>query len=183
MTTDDNHQTPKEANPPPTRPERGIAATIPNAIDTTGLPMFTLDPQTVIEQYRARGYIITLCWMLDPSDGRADAAMVLFPERRFDDAGHWAITRRGIMQFCDEHNRPTPYAFQQAAEALPVLGYDVIKAEIIRLVATVMDYVDDLVQAPAAPLRVKLLLSGDPMWDVTLHAHGSPNKVIRETTI
>lgn len=156
---------------------------LPNAVDGAGLPQFAIDSRTVHEQRRMKGYIVTLCWMLDPEMGRADAAMVLFPERRFSDAGAWAVTRRGIRRFCDEHNRPTEDLIREAQEALPMLGYDLIRAEVIRFLDVVMAHVDDLVLMPAPPLGVTLLLQGDPVWDVTVHAQGSPNKVLREAII
>lgn len=165
-----------------TRPKT-LQDVLPNAVDGTGLPKFVLDARTMHSQFTSRGYVVNLCWMLDPDRNVADAAMVIHPERRFEDAGMWAITRRAVMDYCDEHNHPTPYAFQEAQQALPILGYDVIRAEILRLVSVVMDHVDELVQVPAAPLAVQLLLQGDPMWDVTIHAQGSPNRVIRESTI
>ncbi len=169
--------------PPPIRPERGIAAVIPNAFDTTGLPKFVLEPETVHAQYRHRGYVVSMGWSLDPDTGKADASMTIFPERAFEDAGAWVITRRGVMRMCDEHNRPTQHCFEQAFEALPVLGYDQIKAELSRLVDVVMAYVDDLVQMPVPSLAVRLKLAGDPMWDVTMHAYQDPSKVLREATI
>lgn len=162
---------------------RALADVIPNAVDGAGLPTFGFDSRTIHEQYRARGYLVTLCWMLDPAGRRPDAAMVLCPERQFGDAGAWAITRRGVMEFCDEHNRPTRKLFDEAAKALPVLGYDTIAAEVHRLVDVVLAYVDDLVLMPAPPLGVRLMLQGDPVWDVTVHAKDAPNKVLRESTI
>lgn len=160
-----------------------LADVIPNAVDGAGLPTFGFDSRTIHEQYRTRGYLVTLCWMLDPAGRRPDAAMVLCPERKFADAGAWAITRRGVMEFSDEHNRPTPKLFAEAIKALPVLGFDTIDSEVHRLVDVVMAHTDDLVLMPAPSLAVRLLLQGDPVWDVTVHAKDAPNTVLRESTI
>lgn len=168
---------------PPLRPERGIAAVIPNAIDGTGLPKFQMAAETVHAQYTCRGYVVTLGWVLDPDNGRADAAVTIFPERRFEDAGAWVVTRKGVMKMCDEHNRPTLHCLEEAAKALPILGYDITKTEISRLVDVLMAYVDDLVLMPVPPLAIQLVLQGDPIWDVTVHAKDNRNKVLRETSI
>ena len=164
-------------------PIRNLQAILPNAVDGSGLPMFQPDPETIHEQYRFKGYVVTLLWALDPAQRSADAAMAIWPERKFDDAGCWEITRRGVMEFSDEHNRPTPKLFEEALKALPVLGYDTTKLELHRLVDTVLAFVDDLVLMPAPSLSVRLILQSDPVWDVTVHAKDAPNQVIREVTI
>ena len=109
--------------------------------------------------------------------------MTLVPEILPADPGTWVITRRGIMEFSDEHNKPTKRCFESCMAALPILGYDTIKAELYRLVDTVMSAVDDLVLMPPCPLSVRLIMQGDPIWDVTVHKVGEPGKVIRESTI
>lgn len=168
---------------PAQRKPRELREVLPNAVDGAGLPQYAFDSRTIHAQYRTRGYLVTLCWMLDPETDTADGAMVLVPERMFGTDGAWAITRRAVMRFCDEHNKPTRLMFVEAAKALPVLGHDTIRAEVIRLVDVVMNHVDDLVQMPSPTLATRLLLQGDPMWDVTIHERGAPNKVKRETTI
>lgn len=188
MTDTDQDDDPNAPSAPPIplaplRQARGLQAISPNMVDGTGLPKFAIDSRTIHEQHLYKGYVVSLGWVLCPDTGRADAAVTIFPERRFDDAGAWVVTRRGVMKLCDENNRPTKLCLEQAAEALPVLGYGVNRIEIIRLVDVLMAFVDDLIQMPVPSLSVKLILQGDPMWDVTVHAQDAPNKVLREATI
>lgn len=152
-------------------------------VDSQGVPQFVIDADTVHAQYKHKDYIVSIGWNLDPTTGVADAAMTIWPAKPSDDAGCWVLMRRCMAEFSDEHNRPTKYAFEQALEALPILGRSLLQVEVHALVDTIMTYVDDVVMAPAAPISVQLLLQGDPVWDVTVHAAGDRNKVLRETTI
>lgn len=160
-----------------------LAAITPRHVDTMGVPKFVIDSETVKAQYRHKDYIVSIGWALDPNTGRADGCMTIWSARPDDDAGAWVLMRRCMGEFSDEHNRPTVYAFEQALEALPVLGRSLIKTEVHNLIDTILAYVDDVVMLGAAPVGVALLLQGDPVWDVTVHANEQPNKVLREATI
>ncbi len=169
--------------PQPVRAERQAIALCTQLVSAEGVPTFALDERTIHKFSTYRGYQVIWGWVMDPAACRPEAAITLVPEVKPADPGAWVITRRALLDLCDEHNRPTEKCFAECEAALPVLGYDTIKAEVFRLVDTVMFAMDDLVLMPPCPLGVALLLQGDPIWDVTIHAVGEPNKVLRETTI
>jgi hypothetical protein len=183
--SDDTQDDTQEATfaPKPVRKERQDIALCSQLVAAEGVPQFALDERTIWRRTSYKGYHVVFGWVMDPGPCRPEAAITIIPEVTPAEPGAWVITRRAIGEFSDEHNRPTQRCFAECTAALPILGYDTIKAEVFRLVDTVMYAVDDLVLMPTCPLGVALMLQGDPIWDVTVHAVGEPNKVLRETTI
>jgi hypothetical protein len=135
-------------------------------LDAQGRRVVRFGGQDAWLQRARRGYIVNFEWAPDPDNRkRTDACIVIISETGTD-RGSWMITRRGIMRFCDAHNKPTLYAFQQARQALPLLGRSTIDLEVKTLVDVVMDSVDDLVLMPATPPAVRQDLQRAPMWEI-----------------
>lgn len=129
-----------------------------------------------------KDYAVSLEWF-GPNGREVDACMVVWSARKnTHDGGVYVLGRRQAQKFCDEHNKPTLYAFQEAAEALPILGRASLSFEVNALVDTWMTFMDDLIQMPAAPQRARLALAHQPMFDV-LHKDKHTGKVLRESTI
>jgi hypothetical protein len=146
--------------------------------------VFTAGGNDTWKQFHKRDYTVSLEWVLDPVLRKNDACMVIWSNNAGSfDRGMWCITRRAISEFCDEHNKPTMYCIEQCAEALQVLGRAELDSEIRALVDVVMEYVDDLIQMPIAPLPVKLAHQKDPVWEITMAETDNPNKILRESTV
>lgn len=129
-----------------------------------------------------KDYMTSIEWMADPDTrGRVDAALVIWSAHGSSDRGAWVITRRGVMRFCDEHNRPTPHAFTEARAALTLLGRMPLDMEVNRLVDVVMDCVDDLVQAPATPAAARAALQEKPQWEII--RRDANRRIITETEV
>lgn len=129
-----------------------------------------------------KDYAVSLEWF-GPNGREVDAVMVVWNARKNShDAGAYVLGRRQARLFCDEHNRPTPYCFQEAAEALPILGRASLSFEINALVDTWMTFMDDLIQMPAAPARVRKHLAHQPMFEIE-HKDKHTGKVLRESVI
>jgi hypothetical protein len=138
-------------------------------LNADGLPVMTFGGLRSLKTRSIRGYTVSFEWCRDPDNRkRVEPCMVIWNDRvNRADAGAWIITRRGIMKFCDQHNRPTQHAFVEARESLPVLGMDTTDLEMRRLVDVVMDAVDDLVQMPLVPLEVRQRLKRQSVWEIT----------------
>lgn len=129
-----------------------------------------------------KDYMTSIEWMADPdTKGRTDAALVIWSSYGSSDRGCWILTRRSMVKFCDQHNRPTPHAFKEAREALVILGRMPLDMEVNRLVDVVMDCVDDLVQAPSTPAAARRALQEKPMWEIMLR--DGDRKIISETEV
>jgi hypothetical protein len=129
-----------------------------------------------------RDYVVSLEWF-GPDGREVDACMVVWNARKnTHDAGCYILGRRRAQHFCDAHNKPTPYAFKEAAEALPILGRAPLAFEVTALVDLWMHFMDDLIQMPAAPMRVRQALAHQPMWEVR-HTDKHTGQVLRESTV
>jgi hypothetical protein len=134
------------------------------------------------QQWTRNGYVISLEWRVDPDNHkRTDGVMAIWPATQHADAGAWAITRRGIMKFCDSNNRPTPHAFDEAWKALPILGRAPLQMEVHKLIDTVMSFVDELVQMPSTPPAIKEQLRAEPMFEII--RRDGDRKVISQTEV
>jgi hypothetical protein len=134
------------------------------------------------KQFEFKDYVVSLEWF-GPDGREVDACMVIWNARKnTHDSGVYILGRRRAHLFCDEHNRPTPYAFSEAAEALPILGRAPLAFEVTALVDLWMTFMDDLIQMPAAPMRVRKALAHQPMFDIR-HTDKATGKVLRESTI
>lgn len=137
-------------------------------LNADGLPVVRFGGAHAHKQRTVKGYVVSFEWCMDPDDKhhrRVEPCIAIWSDG-LSREGAWVITRRGVMGFCDQHNRPTPKCFREAAEALPMLGYMALHNEIIRLVDVVMDSVDDLVQMPSAPRALKEQLKGETIWEI-----------------
>jgi len=134
-----------------------------------GHPVMTFGGRRALKTRTVRGFTCSFEWCRDPDNRkRIEPCLVIWSNTvNKADAGAWVITRRGVMKFCDQHNRPTPHAFKEAEAALPVLGLSPIRMDVVRLVSTVMDCVDDLVQMPLLPLEVRQQLKRESVWEIT----------------
>lgn len=129
-----------------------------------------------------RDYVVSLEWF-GPNGREVDACMVVWSSRKnTHDAGVYILCRRAAAHFCDEHNKPTRHCFAEAQEALPILGRAVLQNEINALVDTWMEFMDDLIQMPAAPLRARQALAHQPMFEIE-HKDKHTGKVLRESVI
>jgi hypothetical protein len=133
-----------------------------------GLPVVQFG-KLVHRQRQIKGFTVSFEWCRDPDNRKRVESCIAIWSNSVNkaEAGAWVITRRGIMRFSDQHNRPTTYAFVEARAALPVLGLDTTDLEMRRLVDVVMDSIDDLVQMPLAPPAAKKALKRAAMWEVT----------------
>lgn len=133
------------------------------------------------KQHTHRDYVVSLEWRRDPDNRkRTDGVMCIWSAYGVD-RGVWVITRRGIMKFCDSNNRPTRHAFEQAFEALPLLGRAPLQMEVNHLVDVVMEHVDDLVQMPSTPPAKKEALRAEPMFEII--RRDGDRKVISHTEV
>lgn len=133
------------------------------------------------KQRTHRDYVVSLEWRRDPDrPKRTDGVMAIWSAHGVD-RGAWVITRRGIMKFCDSNNRPTRHAFEQAFEALPLLGRAPLQMEVNHLVDVVMEHVDDLVQMPSTPPQVKQALRGEAIFEII--RRDGDRKVIAQTEV
>lgn len=138
-------------------------------LSANGLPVMTFGGARSLKTRSVKGYTVSFEWCRDPDNRkRIEPCIAIWCDHvNRHDQGGWAITRRGMMRFCDQHNKPTPYAFQEARAALPMLGVDTTDMEVRRLVDVVMDSVDDLVQMPLVPLEIRQQLKRASVWEVT----------------
>jgi len=152
-------------------------------------PIVTQDGRAVVnfggdlawKQHTHRDYVVSLEWRRDPDNHkRTDGVMCIWPAHGTD-AGAWVITRRGIMLFCDSNNRPTRHAFEEAFKALPLLGRAPLQMEVNHLVDVVMDHVDDLVQMPSTPPKVREALREAPMFEII--RRDGDRKVVSHTEV
>lgn len=134
-----------------------------------GHPVMTFGGRRSLKTVTSRGFTVSFEWCRDPDNRKRIEPCVVIWNNTVgrENAGCWVITRRGMMKFCDQHNKPTPYAFQEAELALPMLGLSTIRLEVLRLVSVVMDSVDDLVQMPRLPLAVRQQLKRESVWEIT----------------
>lgn len=147
-----------------------------------GSPIVSFGGRHSFKQFEHKDYIVSLEWF-GPSGREVDACIVIYNARRNShDAGAWIVGRRQISKYTDGNMNPTPYAFSEAAEALPVLGRNCLDFELKRLVSTLLEYVDDLIKMPPAPLEVKRTIAGSAMFDVT-HKEKHSNKVLGEASV
>ena len=129
-----------------------------------------------------KDFAVSLEWF-GPNGREVDACMVVWNARKnTHDGGCYVLCRRAAAHFCDEHNRPTPHAFKEAAEALQILGRAQLSSELSALVDTWMTFMDDLIQMPAAPRRVREHLAHQPMFEIT-HKDKHSGRVLRESVI
>lgn len=150
-------------------------------LNADGLPVVRFGGHHAHKQRTHKGYVVSFEWCLDPDDKkhkRVEPCIAIWADS-LSREGAWVITRRGVMRFCDQNNRPTPHAFREAAAALPLLGYQPLRNEIVRLVDVVMDAVDDLVQMPRAPRVVQEQVRGETIWEI--ERRDLDRKVIAQT--
>lgn len=153
-------------------------------LDASGAPMFRVGGATAWRQYHKHGYVISLEWMRNPDTRRVEPVMLLWSAiGNSADMGVWAMFRSAGSQFATPQNEPTPRMLAEACQALPILGRASLQFEVHQFVDTVMEYMDDLVQMPVAPVQLRdAPKHGQAMWEVTHHMRDDPNKVISEGT-
>jgi hypothetical protein len=114
-----------------------------------------------------RGLIVSWEWCRDPDNRKRIEPCIAIWNPAASDSGAWVITRRGMMKFSDQHNKPTPHAFREARiAATEMLGLSAIDMDVRRVVDVVMDSVDELVQMPLVPLEVRQQLKRQSVWTV-----------------
>lgn len=147
-----------------------------------GLPTFRFGGANAWKVREFKDYVVSLEWF-GPNGREVDACMVIWNARKNShDAGAWVIARRQITRFSDEHMRPTEFAFQEAASALPLLGRAPLEFEVRALVDTLLHHIDDLIHMPAAPQRVRRNLAQEAMFEVT-HKDKHTGRILREAVI
>jgi hypothetical protein len=148
----------------------------------SGEATFRFGGKRAWKQFTYKDYIVSLEWF-GPDGRHVDACMVIWNARpNTNDAGALIVGRRQITKYCDEHMKPTPYAFGEVAQALPVLGRAPLNFEVHALIDTILHHIDDLIHMPIAPLAVRRELSGDAMFEVT-HKEKDSGKVLHEAAI
>lgn len=151
-------------------------------VGPNGQPTFRFGGIESWKQATFKDYTVSLEWF-GPNGRHVDACMVIWNNRRnTHDAGCYIVGRRQITRYCDEHMRPTPYAFNEAAEALPILGRAPLAFEVRALVDTILHFADDLVQMPVAPPAVKRQLAQEAIFEVE-HKDRRTGRVLREAVI
>lgn len=134
-------------------------------VNHEGHPMMLLGGQDAWKCRTIKGFVVSYEWIRDPHRRKPEAAVAIWPALRKLDGGAWVVTRRAAAKFTDQHNRPTPYAFLEAIQALEILGMDpMIKADAARLVDVLMDSMDDLIQMPRVPAAVAKSLEPEAMF-------------------
>ena len=151
-------------------------------ISADGRPTFRFGGAASHKQFFPKDYVVSLEWF-GPNGREVDACMVIWNARKNTaDAGVYIIARRQITRYCDEHMRPLPYAFNEAAEALPVLGRAPLAFEVRALVDVILAHIDDLIHMPVAPARVRKHLAQEGMFEVE-HKDKRSGRVLRESVI
>lgn len=147
-----------------------------------GQHTFRFGGATSFKQIEFKDYVVSFEWF-GPNGRTVDACIVIWNARKnTHDAGCYVITRRQITRYCDEHMRPTPYAFREAAEALPILGRASLAFEVRALVDTILHCIDDLVHMPVAPPAARQALAQAAMFEVE-HKDRNTGRILRESVI
>lgn len=151
-------------------------------LSTSGAPMFRVGGAAAWKQYHKHGYVISLEWMRNPDTRRVEPVMLIWSAiGNSADMGVWGCFRSAGSRFATPANEPTSRMLAEAVEALETLGRANLAFEVHQFVDTVMEYMDDLVQMPMAPLELRAApIAGAPMWEITHHERDNPNKVISE---
>lgn len=157
-----------------------------------GRPIWSFGGSQAYRTFEHRGFIVSLEWV---GEGRnAKACMCIWAATRLtvagqnDDAGTWVISRRDITNFVgfnrDGHctGGASDYCYQEAREALPILGKDRNdKNAFLALVDCVIKFAPDLVHMPATPRSIRFA-NRNPMWEMTVTDKNS-GRVLRESEV
>lgn len=147
-----------------------------------GTPTFRFGGAAGWKQFHTKDYVVSLEWWGN-AGRQVDACMVIWPaNRNTHDAGAYIIGRRQITRYCDEHMRPTDYAWREVYEALPVLGRMPLQQEAHALMDVILLHIDDLIHMPVASPAVRKHLAGEAMWEVE-HKEKWTGKILRESVI
>jgi hypothetical protein len=151
-------------------------------LDAQGRDVVQVGGTAAYKQRSLKGYNLSFEWGPDPDNRkRTDACVVIWSDTGAADRGVWVLFRRAASKFCDPHNKPTQALFEEVPHALEMLGRAQLNMEGVTFVDVVMDCIDDLVQMPTAPTRVREALKDEAMWEVT--RRDLDRKVLNETEV
>lgn len=104
--------------------------------------------------------------------------LVIWPEtrvgRNVSQPGFWTIAHTAMVNFLDFDQdgvctgKPSDYLFEQAWEALPILGKDPNdRHALFSLIDVVVQFGPELARQPVAPQELQRQLAGEPQWEMT----------------
>ena len=164
-------------------------------LSPTGEPVFLAGGPTAYKVAEYRGFVASLEWTRRRR--KFMPTLVIWPQRQSNiltvgaaSPGQWAITRDAMVEFLnfDRDNKatgkPSDFAFEQATEALPILGKDRNdKQALFALLDVLVRFGPELAAMPVAPRAAKeALMDGGAMWEVTA-TNKSTGKTISEAAV
>lgn len=148
-------------------------------VGASGRALFGVGGENAWRTHEYKGYCVSLEW--DESDG--EAMLLIWPATTFleREVGVFGIGRTSAVKYANPDGSPTEECAYECAMALPTLGKNVLRMEVITLMDVVMRFLPDLILMPPAPKHLRLAARGHALMDIEVQDHRG--KKISEATL
>lgn len=136
-------------------------------VGASGRALFGVGGQSAFSTHEYRGYVVSLEW--DESDG--EPMLMMWTALGGRDAGVFGIGLSSAGKYANANGTPTDECFIECAQALAMLGRNVLEIELRALVDVVMRFIPDLLAMPPAPRAIRRQAKGEAFMDIVHEDH------------